>query len=65
MEFTYASIPCHKLKRLMPKVIISHYIITLHSVFGQTIEVGYSLSLLLLFTLGIKKHQASKETPYT
>ena len=29
------------------------YIITLHIAFGQTNEVGYSSSLLLLWTLGV------------
>ena len=37
-----------KSKHSTPKVITGHYIITLCSEFGQTIEVGYSSSLLLL-----------------
>ena len=42
---------CRKSKHLTPKVITGHYVITLCSAFGQTIKVGYSPSLLLLWTL--------------
>ena len=37
----------HKSKRLTPKVITGHYVITLRSAFGQPIEVGYSPFFLL------------------
>ena len=33
----------HKSKHSRPKVITVHYVISLHSVFDQTIEVKYSL----------------------
>ena len=44
---------CRKSKCSTPKVITVRYVITLCSVFAQTIEVGYPPSLLLLWTLAI------------
>ena len=44
---------CCKSKCLTCKVITGRYVIALRSGFGQTIEVGYSPSLLLLWTLDI------------
>ena len=37
-----------QVKGFNTKVIIDHLVITLHSVFAQTVEVGYPLSLLLI-----------------
>ena len=44
---------CCKSKCWTPKVITGCYIITLHSVFDKNNEVGYSPSLLMLWTLAI------------
>ena len=58
-EMVHCTIYARKSKHSTPKVIICHYVITLCSVFGQTIEIGYSPSFLLLWTLAIQCYPES------
>ena len=51
---------CRKSEHLTPSVMTGYYVITLRSEFGQTIEVGYSPSLLLLWALVIIKRKEMK-----